>query len=418
MKDETAMKSSDASPTMTLSPADVRAILLAVQGLTGALPVAPTQADVLATIRRLHVLQIDTIHVIARSPYFVLWSRLGDYDPRGLDALLSEGALFEYWAHAACFLPIEDYPLYRRLMLNKFKGEGDTHAERWIAEHQSVADGILAHIEQLGAARSADFERKDGVKGTWWNWKEEKLALENLFYIGELMIAARQKFQRVYDLRRRILPDWDDQQAPPLSTVYETFVLNTVAALGVTQAAWVADYFRMKKADALPILRRLTAEGRLLQVKVEGWQDAAYLHPDHLALAQRVANGERPQARTNLLSPFDPIVWDRERARVLFNFDYRIECYTPAPKRQYGYFTLPILYNNALIGRLDPKAHRKDGIFEVKALHLEPDVIVTDHLLAELKQTLQACANWHQTPQVVIRQSDPSDLAAQLQQLF
>jgi uncharacterized protein YcaQ len=398
---------------VTLSPDAVRGLMIAAQGLHQQSASPITKADVRRIIRQMQILQIDTIHVVARSPYLVLWSRLGNYNPRWLDELLAEGALFEYWSHAASFLPIEDYPLYRRLMLNQLTW-GEPRWRVWLDAHAELVDRLLTHIRENGSVRSADFERTDGVRGGWWNWKEEKTALEGLWQRGDLMVAKRHNFQRIYDLRERILPDADDARTPSLDTVHETFVLNTVKALGVTKAAWVADYYRIYKKTALSVIAKLVKNRQLQTVEVEGWDVPGYYHPDHRALIETAANEQIPRSRTTLLSPFDPLVWDRTRARELFNFDYLIECYTPAPKRQYGYFTLPILYNNALIGRLDAKAHRKEGMFEVKVLHLEPGVMVDDALAAAVKTTLQACAAWHQTPKVIVRAATAPGLAERL----
>jgi uncharacterized protein len=400
-------------PMKTLSLAAVRGLIIAAQGLQQCPPSTATKADARQIIRQMHVLQIDTIHVVARSPYLVLWSRLGDYPQRWLDELLAEGALFEYWSHAACLLPIEDYPLYRRLMLNRLTWQ--EHRWRpWMEAHADLVDKLLTHIRENGAVRSADFERTDGAQGGWWNWKDEKTALEGLWMRGDLMVAKRHNFQRLYDLRERILADWDDTRTPSLEAVHETFLLNTVKALGVTKAAWIADYFRLSKKVAQSVIEKLAKRGQLQTVQVEGWDVPGYFHPDQQQAIEAAVDGHIPASRTTLLSPFDPLVWDRARAQELFNFTYLIECYTPAPKRLYGYFTLPILYNNALIGRLDPKAHRKEGIFEVKALHLEPGVIVDDALMTELKTALQACAAWHNTPQVIVRQATEPGLAERL----
>jgi uncharacterized protein YcaQ len=396
-----------------LSQDAVRGLLIAAQGLQQRSASPATKADVHQIIRQMHVLQIDTINVVARSPYLVLWSRLDDYDPRWLEELLTEGALFEYWSHAACFLPIEDYPLYRRFMLNRLTWQ-ENRWSPWMDAHSDLVERLLTHIRENGPVRSSDFERTDGLPGGWWNWKDEKTALEGLLMQGHLMVRQRHNFQRIYDLPERILPDWDDARSPSLEEVHEIFVLNTVKALGVTKAAWIADYFRMYKKDAQQVIARLAKRGQLQTVEVEGWDVPAYFHPDQREAIETAANGDIPLSKTTLLSPFDPIVWDRTRAQELFNFTYQIECYTPAPKRKYGYFTLPILYNNRLIGRLDPKAHRKEGIFEVKALHLEPGVIVDDALVAALKTTLQACAAWHNTPQVVVRAAPEPGLAQRL----
>ncbi len=394
-----------------LTQAGVRAIMLAAQGLTE--PATPaTKADVQAIIRRMHVLQIDTINIVARSPYLVLWSRLGDYDPRWLDQLLAEGKLFEYWSHAACFLPVEDFALYRPEMLAQL--EEGSRAQRWLGQHAGVAEQVLEHVRQVGAVRSADFERTDGEKGSWWNWKAEKVALEYLFYAGELMIRERHNFQRIYDLRERIMPNWTDDHLPSQADIHDQFALHTIKALGVTKAEWIADYFRLKKAPVQAALKRLQQRGAVLTVPVEGWGHPGLAHPDHRPMVEAAADGVLPQARTTLLSPFDPIVWDRARALDLFNFDYRIECYTPAPKRQYGYFTLPVLCRNRLVGRLDPKAHRQDGIFEVKAFHLEPNVLLEDDEIEDVKAAIKACATWHKTPQVVVRYTTLPELAERL----
>jgi len=396
-----------------LSQDAVRGLMVAAQGLAQGPAVAATKADVREIIRQMHVLQIDTIHVVARSPYLVLWSRLGDYDPQWLDDLLAEAALFEYWSHAACLLPIEDYPLYRRIMLDRLTWN-EKSWRPWLEAHAELVDGLLTHIRENGAVRSADFERTDGAKSGWWNWKDEKTALEGLLFQGDLMVAKRHNFQRLYDLRQRILPAWEDARTPSLEAVHESFVLNTVKALGVTKAAWVADYFRLSKKVAQQVIEKLTRHGQLETVPVEGWETPGYFHPDSREAVEAAADGLFPVSRTTLLSPFDPLVWHRARAQELFDFTYLIECYTPAPKRVYGYFTLPILHNNRLIGRLDPKAHRKDGLFEVKALHLEPGVIVDDALVAEVKSALRACAAWHQTPQVVVRNATEPGLAERL----
>jgi pimeloyl-ACP methyl ester carboxylesterase len=229
------------------------------------------------------------------------------------------------------------------------------------------------------------------------------------------MIARRHNFQRIYDLRERILPDWNDAQVPPIEQTRRTLALQAVRFLGITSARWVADYFRTSQRDTAPLLPALASEGALIEATVEGWQTPAYIHPDNLALAEEARAGTLIPELTTLLSPFDPLVWDRARALAMFGFDYRIECYTPAPKRRYGYFTLPILRRGQLIGRLDPKAHRQEGRLEIKALHLEPGIPVTSELVADIAGTLREFADWHATPTVDVRLSDPPKLAAQVQ---
>ena len=399
---------------MRFSRAAARALLLAAQGL-GSPPERPAvKGDVLECVRRMGVLQIDSIAVVARSPYLVLWSRLGHYEPRWLDELLAEGALFEYWSHAASLIPIEDYGLYRRLML-----EGSEKTRAWFSTHPDEAGRVLARVREGGPVRSAEFERTDGRAGGWWEWKPEKRALEHLFAAGELMISRRDpNFHRVYDLRERVLeralPGWEDALAPTHEEVRRVFALKAVRALGVVVARWVPDYFRTPKKGVAGLLDELVGEGKLLRARIAGWDEPAYVHPDNAGLAERVLSGGLLPSSTTLLSPFDPVVWDRARASELFGFEYRIEVYTPAARRRYGYYSLPILHRGALVGRLDAKAHRKRGVFEVKTLHLEPGVLVTEDLVAGLAGALHECAGWHRTPEILVRRSDPPELTRRL----
>src|SRR5215207_9136689 len=397
---------------MRFSLTAARALLLAAQGLSSPPERRAAKDDVLESIRKMGVLQIDSIAVVARSPYLVLWSRLGSYEPRWLDELLAEGVLFEYWAHAASLIPIGDYGLYRRLML-----EGGEKTRAWFSAHPEEVGRVLARIRDEGEVRSAEFARADGRAGGWWEWKPEKRALEHLFSAGELMISRRDpNFHRVYDLRERVLeralPGWEDALAPSSEEVQRSLALGAVRALGVAVARWVPDYFRTPKKGIASLLEELAGEGALLHARIE--DEPAYVHPDNAELAEAAISGELRPSLTTLLSPFDPVVWDRTRARDLFGFEYRIEVYTPAARRRYGYYSLPILHRGALVGRLDAKAHRKQGLFEVKALHLEPGVSVGDDLVFGLAGALRACAVWHGTPEVLVRRSDPPGLVEPL----
>lgn len=402
---------------MHLSKSAARKIHLAAQGVLRPPRRARSSDDVLEAIRRMHVLQIDTISVVARSPYLVLFSRLGDYPQVWLEDLLREGKLFEYWAHEACFIPIEDFAYYRHRMLEP-TGLGWKYAENWLKDNRPQVDAVLAHIQENGATRSADFVRQDGKAGGWWEWKPEKRALEVLFTTGKVMIARRENFHRIYDLTERVHPTWRDSEIAPFEELAQAKILQAVQALGICKASWISDYFRTKsgtksgtKNRAQPDIEQLLSQGLLCEASVEGFAQPFYYHPQH---AELIAQAESLQATyTCLLSPFDPVVWDRKRALELFDFDYRIECYTPQAKRQYGYFCLPILRRGALIGRIDAKAHRKEGIFAVNSLHLEPGVRPSQALANDLAQCLLRTARWHGCEQVQLKQCD-SDLAQML----
>jgi len=217
-------------------------------------------------------------------------------------------------------------------------------------------------------------------------------------------------------LRERVLanalPDWEDALAPTEQEVRRALALKAVRALGVAVARWVPDYFRTPKRGATSLLEELADEGSLLRAGIE--DEPAYVHPDNAGLAEQVLSGGSSSSVTTLLSPFDPVVWDRARALELFGFDYKIEVYTPAARRRYGYYSLPILHDGDLVGRLDAKAHRKEGLFEVKAVHLEPGVPVSEELVASLAGALRECAAWHGTPEVQVRRSAPQELAKAL----
>ncbi|WP_321947072.1 winged helix-turn-helix domain-containing protein [Burkholderia cenocepacia] len=393
---------------LTLSPAAARALHLAAQGLLTPPRRKATKSDVLDTIRRMAQLQIDTIHVVARSPYLVLFSRLGDFSPQWLDEHLAEARLFEYWSHEACFLPIEQFGLMRYKMLDP-SGMGWKYAAEWHAQNRPEIERLLARIRAEGPVRSADFAREDGVKGNgWWDRKPEKRHLEVLFTTGDLMVSERRNFQRVYDVRERVLPGWDDtRDLPPREAVLPALLDHTCRALGVVRADWVADYYRLPRRSYRAELERLAEAGDLIPVQIDDWKEPAYVHRSLDAWLPAAAADTLRSTVTTLLSPFDPVVWDRRRASTLFGFDYTIECYTPEHKRRYGYFCLPVLHRGRLVGRVDAKAHRTLGAFELKAVHVEPGVRFGTGLAADVAKAVKKLAAWHGTPEVTVRHAPP-----------
>ena len=389
-----------------------RNLQLAVQGLLNPPRARATRGRVLDAIQRMRLLQIDTINVVARSPYFVLFSRVGNYELRWLDDLLKRGSIFECWAHEACFAPAEDLALHRSDYSIRAHHWAYKRAQRMHREHRAAMDKLLAHIREHGEVKTSDFDAQRQGGAGWWGWKDEKRWLEALFALGELMISRRENFQRVYDLRERVLARIHAKTET--GDPKHEFVVGAVRALGVTQARWIADYFRTPKKHKDADLQTFVDSGELIRVGVRGWEFPAYVHRDHLALLKRAQKSRLRATYTTLLSPFDPIVWDRARARGLFGFDYTLECYTPAPKRKYGYFVLPILRRGELIGRLDAKAHRADGLFEVKAIYLEKGIEAKADIVADIAAAIGACAAWHETSSIAIRKSHPPILAREL----
>lgn len=408
--------------TVRISAQQARNLHLEAQGLLRKPRARPRRADLLAAIERMQLLQIDTIHVVARSPYLVLFSRLGAYPPAWLGEALERGELFECWSHEACFVPASAFDLHRahHACGGRAGHWAERHATRTEAAQRAGMDAVLARIRESGPCKASDFESSQRAHTGWWGWKDEKRWLEALFARGELMVSHRDRFQRVYDLSERVIARL--REAVPAAAVPadlpRELILRAVRALGIAQARWIADYYRTRPKHGDRDLDALVASGELIRVQVQGWDSPAYVHADHADLLRQAACGALRASHTSLLSPFDPVVWDRARASAMFGFDYTIECYLPEPKRRYGYFVLPILDRGRLVGRLDAKAHRAEGRFEVKYIHLEPGVDPDPRRLRAVATAIQACADWHETPEVSVRRSDPRGLAADLRRVL
>jgi uncharacterized protein YcaQ len=392
---------------MLLSREDVRHALLAAQGLLSPPEKPATKEDIRKVIQRMGYLQIDTIQAVRRSQYLVLWARLGAYETDWLDEIFQDRKLFEYYAHALCYIPMSDYPIYRGLMLSDKKPRRGW--KKWADQHPEIIAQVLTMVSEHGPMRSLDF-KTDTIPHGWGNIKNEKLALNYLFEMGELMVTHREKFRRFFDLRERVLPKWDDADAFDPLSAFEALALKAIYGLGVAREDWIAPYFYLQKTPIPDILSKLYSENRIIQARVEGWETPVYLHRDRLKLVEAISKAEINPTLTTLLSPFDPVVSDRERALFLFNFDYRLEAYIPAKDRVYGYFSLPILHQGQLVGRLDPKAHRKKKIMEIKKIILEPGVKVDQPLVSGLKNTLADFSSWHQMTQLEINETDPQGL--------
>ncbi|MDQ9305214.1 YcaQ family DNA glycosylase [Escherichia marmotae] len=389
-----------------ISLADARNLHLAAQGLLNKSRRRASPEDILSTISRISLLQIDTINIVARSPYLVLFSRLGNYSPQWLDESLTRGELMEYWAHEACFMPRSDFRLIRHRMLAPEK-MGWKYKDAWMQEHVAEIEQLIQHIQDNGPVRSADFEHpRKGASG-WWEWKPHKRHLEGLFTAGKVMVVERRNFQRVYDLTHRVMPHWDDECDLVSQTEAEIAMLdNSARCLGIFREQWLADYYRLKR-PALSAWRDLCAEQQqIIPINVERLGQL-WLHADLLPLLETALAGKLTATHSTVLSPFDPVVWDRKRAEQLFDFSYRLECYTPAPKRQYGYFVLPLLHRGQLVGRMDAKIHRQAGVLEVISLWLQDGIKPTASLQKGLRQAITYFASWQQATRVTLGRCPP-----------
>ncbi len=410
------------SHSAPLPLAAARACALHAQGLAtpnGAEP-SPTLDTIHATVERMVCVQIDTLQVIRRSQYVALWSRLGSYDPANFDRLIytpEHRRLYEYWYHAASIVPLAEYR-YRLETVRHYR-DGGGWWPKWGEKPTNRA--IIAHVRERlrteGSLRSADFKDDHDRRDSWWDWKPAKHALEYLYNTGEAMITNRVNFQRVYDLRERVLPDWVDTSPPGPDATRRHALQRAARALGIAAVGHIADYAYMKRGDAAPTLAALRDEGILLEWPVEtthGHTRTYLVHRDTVPLVEQAADGALTASRTTFLSPFDNLFWGKGRDQDLWGFTQVLEAYKPAPKRIWGYFCLPILHHDCLVGRFDPKLERKTRRLVLKALLLEPDTAPDEELIAAGAATMRDFMAWHGATDLVIERSDPAEFGTRL----
>ncbi len=365
----------------TVSATIVRRLAVAAQGYAPRYRRA-TGPDVEAAIRRLSCVQLDSISTVERSHRIALSSRVGDYPRDTISRLLRTGRIFEFWAHEACLLPIESWPLFRSAMENGGRGWYGSVGQT----HPHLAEEILAEIRARGPLASRHFEGAAG--GGMWNWKPAKAMLERLWNHGDLVIAGRQGFQRVYDLAERVIPRAQlDAPVPSEHERLRTLAEQAVRARGALTESGIREHWRLRGGVARirPVVEELVAEGRLRRLRVDDGGADVLVPPE--------AELDLPAPTTAvLLSPFDNLLWDRPFARRILGFDHLIEVYKPAPERRYGYYVLPFLRGDRIAGRADLKAERKEGRLVVRAFHREDGVRASGALDDALDRALDRLA--------------------------
>ncbi|WP_058543207.1 winged helix-turn-helix domain-containing protein [Pseudomonas fluorescens] len=378
--------------TLSFTLKQARRLALAAQGFDGRSPPASVQPSRLnRLIERLGVLQIDSVNALVRSHYLPLFSRLGHYNRDLLDqAAWSQGrrrTLFEYWGHEASLLPMSMYPLMRWRMSRASGGEGIyQQLARFGHERQDVIRRVLASVQEQGAIGAGSLSTRKEKAGPWWDWSAEKHALEWLFAAGEVTVAGRRGFERLYDLPERVLPASILQQPlPDEAQAQRALLLHAADALGIATEKDLRDYFRLDPADSRGRLAELEEAGELLRCQVQGWKQPAWCRP--------AAKIPRKVAASALLSPFDSLVWERGRTERLFDFRYRLEIYTPVHKRVYGYYVLPFLHHERIAARVDLRAERALGQLAVHAVHEDASGLDEEGMLA-LALNLQRMARW------------------------
>ena len=361
----------------SFSAAEARRIALAAQGFgrstaQGPTAEAPGARRLNTEITRLGLLQLDSVNVFERSHYLPLFSRLGAYDKATLDRLVfaRPSSYIEYWAHEAALIPVHTWPLMRwRMQRQREKSAADV--SDWSHRNRPMLDWLLSELAEKGplAARAIEHDATTRT-GPWWGWSDVKIGLETLFRWGDVVSAGRTRFERVYALPEQVLPTSVLNRDVSAADARRMLVEHSARASGVGTTSDLADYFRLRVDETTAALRDLEEAGIVSRVDVEGWGPSAWLHRD--------ARVPRRVEAAALLSPFDPVVWRRERALRMFGFHYRIEIYTPAPKRLFGYYSLPILIDDALVGRIDLKSDRKRGVLMVQSAWTEADVVAPD----------------------------------------
>jgi uncharacterized protein YcaQ len=385
--------------TQTVSAALARRIALAAQGFGQRTTAAPGLRQVNALVNRLEVLQIDSVNVFERSHYLPVFSRLGAYDKATLDRLTAgpKARFTEYWAHEASFIPLDTWPLFRWRMQH-FREHSARDADSWANANTVMLDWLRSELAANGPMAASAIEHDSNKRsGPWWGWSDVKTGLEVLFRWGEVVIAGRTRFERVYAFPEQVFPAELLNRDVSRHDAHRELVRRSARAHGIGTVKDFADYFRLKAAPTLVAIRDLHDRGELLPVQVEGWGTrekplAAWVHRD--------ARRPRSMDAAAILSPFDPVAWQRDRALRLFDFHYRIEIYTPAPKRVYGYYVLPILIGDTIVGRVDLKNDRQAGVLRVQAAWAE--VGAPAETASRLASVLRETASWQGLGEIVI----------------
>jgi uncharacterized protein YcaQ len=391
------------SVPQTISAASARRVSLAAQGFGIPRPSTVGTRQLNLLMDRLGTLQIDSVNVFERSHYLPVVARLGPYDKALLDRLTlrPKAPYLEYWAHVATFIPRDDWPLWRwrmARMREKYGKPGD-----WVDSHPQMMAFVLAELAANGPMAASDIEHEENVRrGPWWGLSDIKEALEFHFLFGTVVTAGRKGFERVYALPEHVLPSAVLDAEVPVDDAQRELVRRALRAHGIGTAKDIADYYRLYVATTARLLDELVSSGEAERVIVEGWTTPAYL-----AAGTRIPRRIETAA---LLSPFDPVVWERDRALRLFDFHYRIEIYTPAPKRIYGYYTLPALVDEQIVGRLDLKSDRQSRVLRVQSAWREPHAPAD--AAERLAPVLGELAAWQGLEEIAV--VDRGDLARDL----
>ena len=381
----------------TLSPIEAQKLVLLSQRVLPDKLNGTAIDNTLASIEHLGYIQIDTISTIQRAHHHTLWNRNPEYQLSHIDTLIETKQIFEYWSHAAAYLPMRDY----RYSLPRKHAILKNEQSHWFQKDVKLMDAILKRIENEGPLMAKDFTHTAKVKE--WESKPAKQALENLFMQGDLMISSRKNFHKVYDLTERVLPDDIDSKCPTQQEHIRFLIRSYLRANGIGQASEMAYLLKNTKTLVTSVLKEMYSNNELLEVTVSG--QLYYALPNALTLLNTPINRQ-----LKILSPFDNLLIQRKRMQHLFNFDYKIECYTPAAKRKYGYFSLPILWDGKLVARMDCKADKKTATLHIHHLFFEESFSFNDDFETAFIKELEAFKSFNNCSDVEIHKTTPSSL--------
>jgi uncharacterized protein YcaQ len=384
-------KVSPAAIERTITPTTARRLAITRQRLAGPRPAAGT-AGVMEVARDLGALQMDPINVVARTQLLVLRSRVPRFTPTDLETVAHrERQLFEYWAHCASLVLTEDYPIHRMLMRNRLASDSEwsQRSRSWVTENVALADHILARLTAEGPLPLNAFEDRavSGWTSTGWtSGRNVARMIDHLWLRGDVMVSGRTGIHRLWDLSTRVLPAWTPRDEWDERTVVRAATQRAIRALGMARPNQITQHFTRSRYPGLPgVLAELVAERTIVPVAIAGaeadntpkaWAGPWYVHTDDLPLLDQLVAAPNDPAwgpRTTLLSPFDNLICDRKRTKLLFDFEFTIEIYVPKEKRRWGYYVLPILHGDRLIGRIDPTMDRANSRLTINAIHAESD---------------------------------------------
>ncbi|MHA1156051.1 MAG: winged helix-turn-helix domain-containing protein [Candidatus Heimdallarchaeota archaeon] len=360
--------------------------------------------NVLDVAKKIHNIQIDTISVVARSHDLILFNRLENYQEKEVWKWLQEKKLFEFWSHAMCLMPFEEYPFYAWKM--KYNQTSlPRYWNKWIEINQSVMDRVYLHVKKNGLTSSTDFKKENPKKSEgWWDWKVEKMALECLFLQGKLLVAYRKNFQKTFDLTENVVPAHIDTEPMGDDLLPEYLTKTILSSIGIANEEELKTYlgeapakylWKRNKNAITDYLQDCVKNDILVEIQIEEDEEKQYSLKENIPKFESIINKDVKNTKVKFLTPFDNIIRERNFPAKIWNYDYKIECYVPVPKRKFGYFALPILDGYQLIGRADLKVHRAKKILEIKALEFEDGISLTDARKERLVQGFNSFAKFN-----------------------